>query len=488
MATSTPVSVNGQPSDVQADGAMEQGREGRRGTGGGYDCEFRRSPPRIVQTECSICLLVLREPHITSCCGHSFCRTCIGDVMDANMNCPLCNGSDFTLMHNKGLERSLKELEVHCSHQRLGCEWTGELGALESHLNTESEPEKRQEGCGFVTLDCIHSCGERIQRQRIAEHQGDECLKRPYSCDFCHQYESTFEDVVSNHYPVCTHYLISCPNCCTPYTFERQSLGAHLDKDCPLQVTNCELAYAGCDTRLPRRDMPGHAMDSCVSHLSLLSALNLKQAQELQERNRQFQALQEETQNTIGVLKSENEKLRQQTQNLALQVKQCQREVESIYHQCNIVPVQLVMTSFTEHKEAGRRWFSKPFYTHWQGYKMCLKVDATGVGSSKGTHISVFLHLMKGEFDDRLKWPFVGDVTLHLLNQAEDANHCTETVSFTEVTPGEASHRVLKGERGLGWTRRYQFVTHSGLIDLTRGIQYLRDDNLYFRIAKVRLK
>ena len=37
---------------------------------GGYDCEFVEQPPAAFQTECPICLHILREPCLISCpCG-----------------------------------------------------------------------------------------------------------------------------------------------------------------------------------------------------------------------------------------------------------------------------------------------------------------------------------------------------------------------------------------------------------------------------------
>ena len=70
-----------------------------------------------------------------------------------------------------------------------------------------------------------------------------------------------------------------------------------------------------------------------------------------------------------------------------------------------------------------------------QGYKMCLNVSANGDDDSKGTHVSsvsVFIHLMHGEFDDNLKWPFWGKITLQLLNQIEDTGHRTEILDFND--------------------------------------------------------
>ncbi len=55
-------------------------------THGGYECKFVKSPPEGLQTECCICLLVLRCPHITNCCGRNFCIT---RVQKDGKVCPL---------------------------------------------------------------------------------------------------------------------------------------------------------------------------------------------------------------------------------------------------------------------------------------------------------------------------------------------------------------------------------------------------------------
>ena len=61
--------------------------------------------------------------------------------------------------------------------------------------------------------------------------------------------------------------------------------------------------------------------------------------------------------------------------------------------------------------------YSAPFYTSRHGYKMCLRLYMDGDGSGKGTHLSLFLTLMRGEYDALLLWPFKQTVTLMLLDQ-----------------------------------------------------------------------
>ena len=51
------------------------------------------------------------------------------------------------------------------------------------------------------------------------------------------------------------------------------------------------------------------------------------------------------------------------------------------------------------------------------GYKMCLRLFMHGDGIGKGTHMSLFIVIMKGEFDNILQWPFTHKVTFKLINQ-----------------------------------------------------------------------
>ena len=61
--------------------------------------------------------------------------------------------------------------------------------------------------------------------------------------------------------------------------------------------------------------------------------------------------------------------------------------------------------------------FSLPFHSSRYGYKMCLRLYILGDGIGKGTHMSLFFVVMKGEFDAILQWPFTHKVTFKLINQ-----------------------------------------------------------------------
>ena len=275
---------------------------------GGYDCDFVEKPTSAFQTECSICLQILREPQLISCCGHSFCGVCIGRIKNDGKFCPLCNAEDFNLMHNKGLERSLNELDVNCSYFEQGCCWVGKLGQLSKHL----EEDDSSAVCNFVEVKCSHDCGDYYERRSIKQHEEFECLKRPFSCDYCRDFSSTFEDVVSNHYPVCGSYPLPCPNKCDlPYAIERKDLASHVADDCSLTVVDCDFHYAGCAVRLPREDMPNHLREN-ITHLSLMAAKLMEKDKQIATITSEIVQRQDDLHKEVCTLREENERLKQE--------------------------------------------------------------------------------------------------------------------------------------------------------------------------------
>uniref|UniRef100_A0A8C2TEN2 TNF receptor-associated factor n=1 Tax=Coturnix japonica TaxID=93934 RepID=A0A8C2TEN2_COTJA len=61
--------------------------------------------------------------------------------------------------------------------------------------------------------------------------------------------------------------------------------------------------------------------------------------------------------------------------------------------------------------------YSPAFYTAKYGYKVCLRIYLNGDGMGKGTHVSLFFVVMKGDYDALLPWPFRHKVTFMLLDQ-----------------------------------------------------------------------
>ena len=285
----------------------------------GYDCEFVETPPKALQVKCPVCLLVLREPHLTSCCGNSFCESCIGAIKSKGNPCPYCKQPDFTTLANQGLRRAMSEFQVHCPHRGLGCTWAASLGELDKHLNANPQPETRLEGCQFADVVCIY-CEDSLQQYVLADHQNEQCPKRPYMCQHCEDYKSTFDDVTIMHWAECKCFPVPCPNSCSlsDSGIKRQDLEHHVAEECPLTMVECELHHAGCKVQLPRKDMAGHMKEEFIAHISLLAGENQKMSAENQKMSAENQKMSAENQRMVKQLLKKEEQIQELSKEITL--------------------------------------------------------------------------------------------------------------------------------------------------------------------------
>ena len=450
-------------------GTHDQGANSEKG---GYACVFARPPPHVLQTECPICHLIIREPHQVTCCGNSFCHSCIKRIKDSSKRCPTCNTDGFSDFPDKRLRDNLNACKVHCNHQKDGCKWTGELGKLDIHLNKNPQPGK---GCQFVEVDCSFKCGDKLQRQYMQNHQTEHCPKRPFSCEHCHNYESTYDDVIHNHWPVCGYFPLHCPNECGLFP-QRQNIDNHVNNECLLTTINCDFHHVGCTVKLPRKDMPEHIKESLHRHMTLLVTSHAKQQAQIASliaENERLKRTNEE---------SEYEEIRPLQQHILRAVPAPATQ----FTPCTVIPMApptLIMTHFSKHKKNKDRWHSPPIYTHHHGYKICLRVDANGTGAGKGTHVSVQVIFIRGEFDDSLKWPFRGLISLQLIDQVEGRSHAICTMVYDDTVSDVLCGKVTRGEVSEAGLETPRFIAHAELEP-----KYLQKDSLFFQIYRVELK
>ena len=390
---------------------------------GGFDGEFVERPPEVLQPECPVCLQIIRDPYQVTCCGYSFCRSCIERIKADNKPCPTCNIKGFSDFPNKGLKRSLYAFKVRCSHQKDGCEWTGELGQVDVHLNKYPPPEKRHDGCPLTTISCeyVHlGCAVKLPRKDMPEHLRENLL---------------------------THTSL-------------------------LAISHANLVTENATLRKMNTDLENkqHFLETAVGSLQVNHAL-------LQENYNQLSV-------SCSVLQAELDELKPNTVKERLPCKpsalsQLKSNVSVPRTSIPLAPsVILTMTDFKQHKRDGDHWYSPPVYTHHQGYKICLRVHANGLLSGAGTHVSVFVHFMRGEFDHSLKWPFRGVISFHLLDQLTSADHKVNSDTYDDSVEDKNCSRVIYGERaGVGWGPN-KFIAHSRLEP-----KYLRNDTLRFQVC-----
>ena len=101
---------------------------------------------------------------------------------------------------------------------------------------------------------------------------------------------------------------------------------------------------------------------------------------------------------------------------------------------------------------------SPPFYSGQYGYKMCLHLYIMGEGIGKGTHLSLFLVVMPGEFDNILQWPFTHKVTFKLINQAG----VRDIVNTLQPDPISISFRKPESDMNIA-SGCPKFVSHTEL-------------------------
>ena len=462
------------------------------------DQDFIEEPPR--EFMCPVAMEVLEEPYQTRCCGNHLSEKVARILQHKRRPCPICKNGRLAFVYDKFHRRRVMALAVRCPHRSAGCEWTGELGDVGSHLNAGCEDGK----CPFVSVDCPYSCGERMQRREIAEHKSQHCPLRPFTCQYCN-HEATHQEVTKEHWPVCEKYPLPCPNECGEEEIERQLLKGHLEQTCSLEVIQCEFNYAGCGAQLQRRLMPTHVKENVEAHLSMVCVFCKEQASAL---TKQEDAL---TRHLADAVKHFSECIDQ----LSSTVKRQQKQLEDILpasshahptNSANSPIASFVMDNFSQRKRNETTWYSPPFFSgspspspspspcpsSGRGYKMCLRVNANGCEGAKGTHVSVYVKILPGEFDGSLEWPFHGEVTIGLLNQAvpemtPNGDQCYRmTVPFTDGTPLRVCGRQALAERGSeGWGFSH-FIPHRQLWpNWDRRPAYLKDDCLKFAVLRV---
>lgn len=132
-------------------------------------------------------------------------------------------------------------------------------------------------------------------------------------------------------------------------------------------------------------------------------------------------------------------------------------------------------------KTGGKKaLYSDPFYakngTDSHGYKVKVLIYPNGDGTGKNTHLSVFIKVMKGEYDAILPWPFKKKVKFELIDQQEDPaqqENVTEEIRWNHSRA--FSRPMVEGNLGRGFGK---FVSHTKLD--TR--QYVVDDTLFLRV------
>ena len=148
----------------------------------------------------------------------------------------------------------------------------------------------------------------------------------------------------------------------------------------------------------------------------------------------------------------------------------------SWWHKPSVWQPEFTITGVSKHMKYNTPYISTPFYTHNNGYKLRLEVYPNRYGSGTETHISTYFRLLKGEYDDNLKWPMNITIQLTILNWCKDHTHITKSYSFSD-TRVTGSNK----EKGSSWGLP-QFCTHSTLLTASKATKFVEDDCMHISL------
>ena len=414
---------------------------------------------------CSICTFVALQPQQTSCCGNIFCKNCLEllKYKYKKFTCPICRCNPLDFFNDRRVEREINALEIYCPNNKEEiiplrdeeslsknnngtCQWKGTLKEIESHLQV----------CPYQIVPCTNKCGDQILRQKLQCHLTKECQKRVVKCQYC-QENGAYEVICKSHIGTCPGYLVTCSNDGCNETMKRHFMKNHRDI-CPKQLISCRYSDIGCEILMKREDQSKH--DEYYMKIHLDTAVDVV---------RDFGI-------KIETIQQENDAYKLLT--LQLETKLASITVSPKYGGLHQV---LKFPFIREHNNFVR--MSPGFYSSPGGYKMSLHVHPKGSDTGKDTHISCFMYLMPGEYDDILEWPFRGEITIELLNQLQDSNHQRNVLKVNESTGRRFSKRVVGKEYGQGYGFP-TFIPHTELFRKSSQMcQYFKDDTLYFRVS-----
>ncbi|KFO82552.1 TNF receptor-associated factor 2, partial [Cuculus canorus] len=401
---------------------------------------------------CSNCNNVLKKA-LQTLCGHRYCSACFSWIVRNNKNaiCQKCKEEDPSIISEESLlaeerafgdaaiNKEISELKVHCV--TLGCSWSGIMRNFEEH----------QSLCEYALIPCHTGCGHMVMREKLADHLENGCVNNVTTCQKCQRSLSSSEYQAGwrRKPELCERSLstfLFTENCSIPSIIKG----------------GCRFSEVGCSFRGSKEKIKEHEKSSVGTHVLLLlqhikqlkaSLCSAAEAADgfipLAELNVNKNKL-HVFENIVAVLNKEVE-----TSNLEIIAFQRQSELDqniirglelkiAELHRC-LTQKDAGLSSlhnsllFSEQAsydgvflwkitDVGRKLqdsvtgrtvslHSPAFYTAKYGYKVCLRVYLNGDGTGKGTHVSLFFVIMKGDYDALLPWPFRHKVTFMLLDQ-----------------------------------------------------------------------
>ena len=411
---------------------------------------------------------------------------------------------------------------MRCDNVGRGCYWAGSVGTFDDHVTK----------CEFTLVSCPNKCeveGDDLQLTRnvLDDHLKTKCPNREYECEDCGE-KGIYVSITEDHDKMCANKLVPCLNTECTVTMKRGKFMEHI---CMFTEVTCKYHNIGCNVRKVRMHMKQHEEEDDKAHLHLAlekivkldSMVSLSQSENASLMATMFHDISSLKDTTTSLIKkfdstvsssngnitslraslSSVEKtttslkktttslkktttslkqtttfLEKTTTSLEKATTSLEKTTTSLKKDVDVIikreSFTFKMSDYSLQKAKNQTYYSEPFYISCDGYRIHIRVDPNGSNGCEATHILVYVKLLKGSNDQKLQWPFLGTVTVELLNQLADDDHHSIRRSF------DLGDNVRVGS-GFGYSG---FIPHSNLFrDLARNTQFLVDDTLYFRVT-----
>ena len=260
-----------------------------------------------------------------------------------------------------------------------GCEWEGQLDALEQHRGE----------CPCVAVPCPAACGADVPRGQVEAHRA-ACPKRKEACPHCRTLI-----LASN---LNAHIAQTCPafevDCVCGAKFPRRAVSSHQESDCPVQPVECPYLQQGCSAKPQRGHLQQHLMGCAVEHAKLsaqCSAVSARALRALKDEVQGLRALKDEMQalkDEVQGLKRENLALsdRQSRSAVAQQSLSSRIEEATAWKYRNSIDVTWTVKGFAASLRCGASVRSAIFCIQDCQFFLTIKVDA------RKEHLRIFLN------------------------------------------------------------------------------------------------
>ena len=426
---------------------------------------------------CPICFLVLREPKLTDC-GHHFCANCFADLPSAPLEVPALGNESYIscpscrtrlmkseIFSNNALKREILDLMIKCDRHEKGCEWVGELRYRETH----------EKECEYVEETCENECAEMVIRKEMKNHKARLCGRRVTSCDYCSATMEWME--LAAHYLTCLLYPVGCVYSCGQ-TLARDQMEDHTGRqgNCPNSVLSCDFRDNGCQFEGKRHELLRHIESNTANHLSLI-------AKELRTTKLVLEKTEQKLEKTEQKLEKTEQKLAcTESRLLEMESQLCEELIRRNYS----LPPVLTASKFV-HKWRIENWSEKvtqaklekpgenlikssSFYVY-PGYHLYFRVYPVNVidVNTFENYVGVYLYPSRGEFDERLVWPFPFSFDFAIIDQ----QLAGENVVHQFSPPYKDALNLGIGTKRVGWGKP-RFVSLKHL----ESRHYIKDDSI----------